>query len=207
MKNKSTTSLQHSQHLIAGLLKQDCGIEFFGIPETMEVQWLQKGKVHSFKKLTPGNYAILVNAYISNPEARKHISCMVDKNGSFISLARQVEIYTYFMYGGLDGNPDLVNDELQEPENYRHSRDCISLKFKKIKLNGSPLKPREVQMIDLFMEDDKDDVIAEKMGIAVSTYNQHKKELFTKTGLHTKTAIAVAAVRQRVARSFKRQTV
>jgi len=206
MKHKSTTSLQHSQHLIAGLLKKDCGIEFFGIPETMEVQWIQNGKVHSFKKLSPGDFSRLVNAYRSNVAALQHISCRVEQ-GSFISFTRQVELYTYFMYGGLDGNPDLVNDELQEPENYRHSQDCISLKFKKIKLNGSPLKPREVQMIDLFIEDDKDDVIAEKMGIAVSTYNQHKKELFTKTGLHTKTAVAVAAVRQRIARNFKRQSV
>jgi DNA-binding NarL/FixJ family response regulator len=206
MKNKSTTSLQHSQHLIAGLLKKDCAIEFFGIPETLEVQWIQNGKVHSFKKLSPGDFSRLVNAYRSNAEALQHISCRVEE-GSFISFKRQVELYTYFMYGGLDGNPDLVNDELQEPENYRHSRNCISLKFKKIKLNGSPLKPREVQMIDLFIEDDKDDVIAEKMGIAVSTYNQHKKELFTKTGLHTKTAVAVAAVRQRIARTFNQQAV
>jgi len=206
MKNKTTTSLQHSQHLIAGLLKKDCGIEFFGILETMQVQWLQNGNVHSFEELSAKNYTILANAYNSNAAALQHISCIVEQ-GSFISFKRQVEIYTYFMYGGLDGNPDLVNDELQEPENYRHSRDCISLKFKKIKLNGSPLKSREVQMIDLFIEDDKDDVIAEKMGIAVSTYNQHKKELFTKTGLHTKTAVAVAAVRQRIARTFKRQSV
>ena len=206
MKHKSTTSLQHSQHLIAGLLKKDCGIEFFGIPETLEVQWIQNGQVHSFKKLSPADFSRLVNAYKSNAEALQHISCRVE-NGSFVSLTRQVELYTYFMYGGLDGNPDLVNDELQEPENYRHSRDCISLKFKKIKLNGSPLKPREVQMIDLFIEDDKDDVIAEKMGIAVSTYNQHKKELFTKTGLHTKTAVSVAAVRQRIARIFNQPAV
>jgi len=206
MKDKSTTSLQHSQHLIAGLLKQDCGIEFFGIPETMEVQYIQNGKVHSFKKLSPEDFSRLVNAYKSNAEAVKHLSCRVE-NGDFVSLIRQVELYTYFMYGGLDGNPDLVNDKLQESENYRHSRDCISLKFKKIKLNGSPLKPREVQMIDLFIDDDKDDVIAEKMGIAVSTYNQHKKELFTKTGLHTKTAVSVAAVRQRIARIFNQEAV
>lgn len=205
MQSKTTTSLQHSQHLIAGLLRKDFGIEFFGLPETMEVQWIQNGRVHSFNELPRGSFAILTNAYNSNRAARKHISSIVDSDGKFISPKRQVEIYAYFMYGGLDDKPDLVDDRLQEPENYRHTRNCLSLNFKNIKLNGCPLKPREVQMIDLFMEDHKDEVIAARMGIAVSTYNQHKKELFNKTGLDTKTAVAVAAVRQRIARVFNPQ--
>lgn len=204
MKNKSNHSLQHSQHLIAGLLKKDSGVEFFGIPETKEVQFLQNGQVHSFREIKPKDYKVLLNAYRSNKEAVAIIALMTEA-GKFISITRQVEIYTYFMYGGLDGRPDLVNNELQEPENYRHKADCISLNFKKIKLNGSPLKRREVQMLDLFLEDHKDEVIAEKLNISVSTYNQHKKEFFTKTGLHTKTALSVAAVRQRIARIFNPQ--
>jgi DNA-binding CsgD family transcriptional regulator len=201
MKDKTTTSLQHSQHLIAGLLKQDCGIEFFGIQETLEVQWIQNGKVHSFKKLSPGDFSRLVNAYKSNAEAVQHISCRVEE-GSFVSFTRQVELYTYFMYGGLDGKPDLVNEELQEPENYRHSKDCISLKFKRIKLNGCPLKERELIMIDLMAQDHKDEVIALHMGIAHSTYNQHKKELFNKTGIQTKPGLMLAAMRQRILRFY-----
>ena len=203
MINKCTHSVEHSQHLIAGLLPKDSSIEFYGLPERMEVQWLQNGHSHTFKELDRQSFAILGNAYNSNAQARAHISHIVDENGRFISYARQVEIYTYFMFGGLDGNPDMVDGELQEPENYRHQEDCPSLAFKKIKLNGSPLKPREIRMIDLMMEDHLDVVIAEEMGIAIPTYNQHKKELFTKTGTSNKAALMVAAVRNGIARVFK----
>lgn len=200
MKTKSTTSHQHSQHLIAGLLQNDPGIEFYGIPASKEVQWIQNGKSHKFQELPKEIFTILANAYNSNNAAK-----MIFKTEKFpISFRRRVELYTYFIYGGCDGVPDFVDGKLQDPENYRHSNDCISLGFKKIKLNGSPLKNREIRMIDLMMQDPdaKDDVLALKMGLATSTYNQHKRELFDKTGIQSKTGIMIAALRQRIARSF-----
>lgn len=201
MKNKSTTSVQHAQHLIAGLLQDDAGIEFYGLPETKEVQWIQHGKSNAFAALPIKIFRHLANAYTTNTAAKLTFANTPQTDTSF---RRRVELYTYFMYGGCDASPDFVNGELQAPENYRHSENCISLKFKKIKLNGSPLKQRELKMIDLMTEDPdcKDEVIALKMGLATSTYNQHKRELFNKTGIQSKTGIMMAAVRQRVARVF-----
>lgn len=207
MQDKCTTPKINPQHLIAGLLQKDCNIEFYGLPETMKVEWLQHGRSRPFHELPRLHFSLLASAYHSNPTAREHLSIRVEK-GSFISFSRQVELYTYFMYGGLDHKPDIQNGTLKQPENYRHQQDCISLHFKKIRLNGSPLKPREITMIDLMAreEDFIDEVIATKMGLARSTYNQYKKELFTKTGIISKPGLMVAAMRQRIIRNWKKPT-
>lgn len=206
MKNKTTTSNPNAQHLIAGLLQKDNNIEFFGIPGTMKVQWIQNGHGHQFEELSKLNFSLLATAYHSNKTAMEHLSTRVE-NGQFISFARQVEIYTYFMYGGLDVHPDIVEGELQEYENYRHTRDCVSLNFKQIHLNGSPLKPREIKMIDLMGDGEKHDVIAEELGITVSTYNQHKKELFTKTGTYTSTGLMLDAFKAGIVQDFNEEAL
>ncbi len=195
MKNKCTTTARYSQHLIAGLLEGDNNIEFFGIPETMEVQWMQNGHCHPFKELSPVIFALLGTDFNANTNARNKFRDMKE-NGCLLSFPRKVEIYTYYMFGGLDASPDVINGELQEPENHRHTKNCISLDFKTIKLNGSPLKRREIEIIDCMEEDLTGDTIAEKLGWAASTYNQHKKEIFTKTGVQTTTALMIAAARQ-----------
>ena len=201
MKDKCTTSLEHSQHLIAGLLQEDSGIEFFGIPKTLEVQFIQNGHTHSFNELPVTAISALRNAYNTNHEAREVLG-RYKENGKTVSAARQLELYTYFMYGGLDSTPDIIDGELQEPENYRHKQDCISLQFKTIKLNGCPLKPREVKMIDLILEDHKNSVIALEMGIALPTFNQHDAELKKKAGVQSKPALLLKAWKEGIAQSF-----
>ncbi|MBW2962280.1 helix-turn-helix transcriptional regulator [Mesonia aestuariivivens] len=194
--DKSTTNNQQVQHLIAGLLQEDTRIEFFGRPETMEVQFIQNGKTHEFNQLEKKDFMLLANAFNSNKEAQKHINAL-QHNHQLLSFTRRVELYTYFMYGGLDDTPDIINGELQEPENYRHTLDCFSLNFKTIKLNGSPLKPRELKMLDLFAEDHKDEVVAQEMGIAISTFNQHKRAFFKKVKVQSKPALMMSAMREK----------
>lgn len=198
MKNKCTHSVKNSQHLIAGLLQNDSGIEFYGIPNTREVQWIQNGHSHSFSELPPRAFMKLVNAYRSNEKAQQ----VIEPLGG--SLRRRVELYTYFMFGGLDSTPDMLNGELQQHENFRENAACISLNFKSIRLNGALLKERELRMIDIMVNenDPKDEIVAERMGIAVSTYNQHKTALFHKTGTQTKTSLLLAAMREKATRIF-----
>lgn len=201
MNHESTTSLEHSQHLIAGLLPGDQNIEFFGCCEKLEVKFIQNGRTHHFSELSPENSSTLMNAYNSNKDARTVLSTYRE-NDKLVSRARQLELYTYFMYGGTDNNPDMIDGELQEPENYRHTRDCISLKFKTIKLNGNPLKEREIFMLDEMLEDHKNLVIAMKMGISESTFNQHDAELKKKVGVQSKPALMIAAWKQGFSREF-----
>jgi len=203
MKNKSTTSLQHSQHLIAGLLPEDSNIEFFGCREKLEVKFTQNGKTHDFHELSSQDHSTLMNAYNMNHEAQNVLQAYKE-NGKFVSRARQLELYTYFMYGGTDTNPDIVDGKLQEPENYRHTRDCISLNFKPIKLNGNPLKKREIFMLDEMLEDHINLHIAMKMGISESTFAQHDAELKKKAGVESKPGLLVKAMRSGFGQYFNR---
>lgn len=209
MQNKCNPFQQAAQHLIAGISKKDVGIEFFGFPETKTVGWMSQGNAHSFEKLSPANFTILANAFNTDAGARNILNAQKDAAGAPLSLSRRVELYTYYMYGGLDSTPDLLNGKLALNENYRHEQNCISLGFdsKKIRLSGVVLKPRDIKMIDLMEQDYIDEVIAEELGIVRSTFNYHKKALFTKIGVQSKTALMVAAVRQRVVKSFSKTRV
>ena len=202
--SKSTTKSNTPQQLIAGITKNDKAIEFFAIKETKEVMFLQNGKTHLFKDLPGFAVKALVNAYEQDREAKHILSNLKDENNQPVNLnyARQVELYTYFCYGSLDHQPDIIDGCLQEPENFRETKDCISLNFrrKQIKIGGQVLKPREVMMIDLFADSRNftGAVIADKMGIAESTFNQHKRELFNRAGVMTTTALMIKAVREQV---------
>ncbi|MBT0607609.1 helix-turn-helix transcriptional regulator [Aequorivita echinoideorum] len=197
MHNKCTTENQHPQHLIAGIQKTDSNIEFFGIHETMEVRFLQNGKTHTFNELKGKNAIAVIEAFEADHEAKKILQNITAADGTpaRLSYQRMVELYIYFCYGSLDGTPDIVDGILSQPENYRHRRDCISLRFKHkvLRINGQALKPREVIMIDMFADDHKDDVVALELGITTTTLNQHKRSLFEKTGVQTKTALMIKA--------------
>lgn len=204
--SKTNLFRQSAQHLIAGISKNDMGIEFYGFPETKTVEWIQNGHSHEFKELSPAHFSILATAFNTDFSARMILDELLDDKGERLNLSfkRKVELYTYYMYGGLDATPDLIDATLADSENYRHEKNCISLGFdkKKIRLRGVCLKRREIQMIDLMEEDLKDEVIAGEMNIAKSTYDQHKRALFNKTGLHTKTALMIQSVRDRVIKAF-----
>lgn len=193
MQDKCTTLDQNPQHMIAGIQKNDNSIEFFGIHNTMEVRFLQNGKTHYFKELKGKDAILIIKAYESDPEAQQQIKNLSpDKN---LPFKRQIELYTYFCFGRLDGTPDIKDGELSYPENYRHRRDCISLgfKYKTFRINGNALKLREIIMIDGFAEDLKDDVVAQKLNITTTTLNQHKRGLFDKAGVMTKPALMIRA--------------
>lgn len=199
MQNKYTTTNPNPQHLIAGIQKNDSSIEFFGIHEKMEVRFLQNGKTHLFRELKKEDLFLVIKAFEADRKAVEilHNLTNPDKTPANLSYARKLELYVYFCYGNLNHTPDIVDGVLSKPENYRHRRDCISLQFKHkcLCINGQALKPREVIMIDLFSDDLKDDVVALELGITTTTLNQHKRELFDKAGVQTKTALMIKAAK------------
>ena len=202
MNGKSTLFQTPAQHLIAGLVPGSEDIEFYGIPETKEVRFLQNGQDHAFKDLSPRHYQMLLNAYMCDASARRLLERITDSSGLELKLSvtRQVMLYTYYCYGDLDNTPDIKDGALQPAENYRHERDCISLQFdsKDITINGIPLKPREIRMIDSFSQEDKDEIVAIELGIVRNTLNQHKKSLFLKAGVFTKIGLMVKAFEERI---------
>ena len=202
MNDKSKLLQGPAQHLIAGLVTGSEDIEFYGIPETKEVRWLQNGQDHAFEDLSPRHFTMLLNAYMCDSPARRLLERITDSNGRKVKLdvTRQVMLYTYYCYGDLDCVPDIKDGALQPPENYRHERECISLEFasKNITINGIPLKLREIRMIDSFSQEDKDEIVAIELGIKRQTLNKHKKELFEKSGVFTKIGLMVKVFEERI---------
>ena len=202
MNSKSTTSQQHTQHLIAGLLPNDGNLEFFTVGN-LQTKYIQNGKSRSWNELPIPLYAVCMNHYNKNERARTVLGA-VKENGKLISRDRQLEIYMSLGWGSADGKPDMINGVLQEMENYRHSRNCISLRFKQLRIDGKPLKPREIFMLDEMASeiDPIDQTIAMAMKISRSTFNQHSRELKDKVGVNTKHALLMKAQREGVVGSF-----
>jgi len=189
MNSKSTTTAEHSQHLIAGLLPEDSHIEFFGI-EGKHVNWIQNGSCKTWKDIPVPLYVACMNHFNKNLKARTALKGYKE-NGKLVSRNRLVEIYIYLGWGSADGEPDMINGVLQPMENFRHERDCISIRFKEFKIKGKVLKPREIFMLDTMNDEDDptDEVIALQMSIKLPTYNQHSRALKDKAGVDTKHAL------------------
>lgn len=202
MRDKSTNPKPTVQP-IAGILKEDANIEFFGIQKTREVKFFQNGEIHDFHELKGDLAKKVAYAYDDDIPAQDVLNHLKEANGEPLGLPykRKLELYVYYCWGSLNHFPDVIGDALQASENFRESIDCKSLQFKRKKLciDGKPLKPREVIMIDLFAKDYKDEVIAKELGIAMPTYNHHKRTLFDKAGgVMTKTALMIKAVKQQL---------
>ena len=93
-----------------------------------------------------------------------------------------VHLYTYYMYGDLDNTPDVINGVPQPSENFRDTKDCISLDFKNknIDFEGQLLTKRDIFIIDKISEGIVDKAIADELNISMSTLDFHKKQLFSK---------------------------
>ncbi len=179
---------------VAGTLPNDGNIEFIGIPQTLEVIWFQYGNQHSFKNLPQKYFNLLAASYHQDLAAVQDIGRMA------YDYDRQVELYTYFMYGDADFTPDIVEDELQPAENYRHQVDCISIGWmtKDITLNGHALNKRDIKICDLLLANLPDKAIADELGIAHSTFDVHKRNLYRKANVDNKGAFLLQLINERI---------
>ena len=202
MNHKSKSFAAPAQQLIAGLNSNSTDIEFFSC-ENYTLKFFQGGIQYDFDDIPPDVYANMVKEYRTDKPAQRDLEYYKDDEGTLHkrSLKTQVELYNYYMRGGLDGTPDVVDGMLQPCENFREAKDCISLNWqnKHITINEQPLTPREIKMLDSFLEIDKDLVTAEELSITVSTLSTHKKNFFNKVGVQSKGELMVAAVIQQAA--------
>lgn len=192
-----TTTISETRQLPAGISLDDNNIEFVGNISTKTVIFLQKGNTHRFCELDKKVYNDLKNLYLSDDVAIKVIPSAFNV---LHDLKRQVEIYTYYMYGQLDNTPDVINGVLQPCENFRETMDCISIQFsnKYIDIEGVVLTARDLKIIDSFSLNNPDKAIAEDLGIAHSTFDFHKRNLFKKLHITTKTEAIVKAFKSKV---------
>jgi len=197
MKNKSTVNQSISQHLVAGICQNDNNIEFFGIKKTKEVKFMQNGKTHNFNELKGKPALALAYAFSRNEEAKDFFNSY-QENGVQIQHARKIELYVYYMYGDLDQKADFKNGELQTSENFRETKDCPSLGFKSLKIDGQKLTSREITIIDCFHQDFTNGHTASILGITESTFDYHNRNLLHKAGVQTKTALMIKCALQHV---------
>lgn len=189
--DKSNVNFQN-QEMIAGIMPSDHSVEFYGIKNNKQVIWFQNGSTNYFSDL-PIQYLQLIKAeYLKHPKAVAFLKAVTD------SFPRQLELFTYYMYGALDSTPDIKDGVLSAPENFRDSKNCPSLLWncKQIIVNNYALTPRELIITDFFFENTPDKAIAQFVGISHSYLDQVKHQLFKKTGVTTKVAYLIAAIQQ-----------
>jgi len=189
---KTTTLPHYSQ--IAGVMPNDANIEFGGNRKTKTVIWLQHGNSHYFADLPLQFYTLLKSAYLKDHKAQRFLTEVADEQ------RRQVELYTYYMYGDLDGQPDITNGKLGPSENFRDQRNCPSLLWhsKNINIGNHILTPRQLVIIDLIGNDVPDKAIASSLGISIKTFDYHKSKLFKAVGAFTKTSLLKLALTHKI---------
>lgn len=167
---------------IAGVLPSDNNVEFIGVRKTKQVIWMQNGCSHYFSDLPIQYFNLLKRAYLKDHKAQRFLIQVTD------DLSRQIELFTYYMYGELDTTPDIQNGVLSTSENFRDTKNCPSLLWnsKNINIGNHILTPRQIVIIDLMAKGLADKQIADAIGIAHKTLDNHKQTLFKALNVHSK---------------------
>lgn len=199
MNHKSTVKEKDQQHLPSGISPADENIEFVGVAFNKTVLWFQYGNSHQWKHLSSSIYKSLEELFLTDHEAVKFLT----SNYSDVAhdMPRLVEIYTYYMYGQLDNDPDVIDGVLQKCENFREKKNCPSLQFsnKFIDIDGVHLSQRDLQILDDIIEGLPDKLIASRLGISHGTFDFHKKNLFNRLNVNSKVGLAVKTLKHQVA--------
>lgn len=190
--NKSTKT-QHTAQ-IAGVHPGDNNMEFVGEKSTQQVLWIQNGHALPFEFLPRKIYRNCQQQYLNDGPAVEQL------NKLNVSEERKVELYIYHLYGDLDTTPDVINEELQPSENFRHTKTCNSVNWdtKWITMNGVALTNRDLRIIDFLIEGLPDKAIAAELGISTSTFDFHKRNLYKKTGVQCKIELVIKALKQHI---------
>lgn len=194
MINNSKTTQKTITGQVAGLLPGDSNIEFIGLKETKEVIWLQNGRTLEWCHLPKWIYSLCKKQYLHDKKAVEFLQA------AETSVNRQVELYIYHLYGGMDANPDILNGKLTLCENFRDEKNTPALKWnsKCITLNGTVLNLRDLKIIDLILTDAPDKAMAAEFNIAQSTFDFHKRNLFKRANVATKVALVVAVFTHKI---------
>ena len=190
--NKSTNFSPHPQ--IAGVLPNDSNIEFIGIRKTKQVFWLQNGTNHYFADLPHSYYKTLRKAYLKDSKAVSFLSEVSP------DVHRQVELFTYYMYGSVDSSPDIKKGKLGPSENFRDHQNCPSLLWysKNINIGSHIFSPRQIVIVDLINSDLPDKAIAAALGISHKTLDFHKSKLFKALNVASRTALLKLSIKHKI---------
>jgi DNA-binding CsgD family transcriptional regulator len=177
----------------AGIMIGDNSTELFACRETQKVFALSKGKTIPFNQLDPLKRALIFEKLLSDDIALEDL-----RN---LSQNEAIEKFAFCVYGAADHEPDFDDKgELKKVENFICSTNCMCLKWqsKCISVDGNKLTPREIQIVMLLASDKPEKQIADQLEITESTLNTHKKHLFDKFNVHSKSGLITKAITNKI---------
>ena len=194
MSNKITTSNTDKQviGLISGLLPGDHSVELFGIRETRKVYGLTNGKTVPFYKIPPTLKAQIFEKMLSDKVAMQDLKHLQNDEA--------LEEYAFCIYGDADGVPDFTATGITTSENFTCGNNCKCLKWetKKVAIDGNNLTPRELEVTKQLARDKPDKAIADELKISHHTLRQHKRNIYDKAGVQSRSGLIEKGYKQRV---------
>lgn len=160
---------------IPGLL--DSNYEFLNIDN--QTMFIHNGQIKNFTE-APISVIIMLKEFIEkNPDVKKILNEW-HPNSEF----NQLQQFAKCRFGGLDVTPDIENGNFQDGEYWDcpNSGKCAAegILCKLPTFNGNVLTKIEIQLIKLSTTDLTNDVIAEKLNLALGTYHKMKSILHKK---------------------------
>lgn len=177
----------------AGIMIGDTRTEMFGCRETKRVFALSNGKTITFEELNPTKRALIFEKLLSDEAAVQDLK--------ELTQSEAIEHFAFCIYGAADHEPDFCEDgKLKDADNFICSNACKCLKWssKNITIDGNKLTPREIEIVTLLASDKPDKQIADELEITESTLNTHKKNLFEKFNVYSKSGLITKAITNKI---------
>jgi DNA-binding CsgD family transcriptional regulator len=187
----TTNSVIHQ--IPAGLMIGDMSTELFGCRDTKRVFGLSNGKTIKFEELHPTKRALIFEKLLSDETAFEDLK--------HLTQAEAIERFAFCVFGAVDHEPDFdANGNIGVADNFICSNNCKCLKWqsKNITIDGNKLTPREFEIVRLLASDKPDKQISDELGISESTLNTHKKHLFEKFNVFSKSGLITKAITNKI---------
>jgi len=178
----------------SGSIPGDHSVEIFGDRKSKEVFFFRNGETKSFKDLPETYKRQLLQKLLKDPIARKQLG--------HLGYTEALKKFAFCHYGSLDNVPDFCADgQLGPSDNFRCSDNCACLAWKSKQIHtedGKHITPKQLQIIDHIRRGFPDKLIAHKLGIAISTLDNHKTAIMKKLNAFSKVDIITKSINQNI---------
>mgnify|MGYP000858840988 CR=1 FL=1 len=168
----------------------DRSLEIFAYEGELKV--MKEGQVKNFTDLSFQDIASITEAIDADINVKLALHDMHPD-----SQMRRIAQFAFCRLSGLDFQPDIIDGKLQDGEYVdcpnRGSCPHEGTLCKLPVINNERLTITDVLLMQHSSSELTNDVIAEKMGMAMGTLHQAKKILYKKIGVQTKQRCAVVA--------------
>lgn len=178
----------------SGCLKGDKSIEIFGDRKTKEVYFLHDGKTQDFSQMPQKFKRMLLKKLLGDPIAREQLG--------HLGYTEALKRFAFCHYGSLDNVPDICsNGHLGPTDNFRCSDNCMCMSWKSKQIHtqdGQSITKKQLQIIDHIRKGFPDKLIAHKLGIAISTLDNHKTAIMKKLHAFSRVDIITKSINQNI---------